>query len=348
MKQSNRFITISWVLLISVYLLILVGGIVRSTSSGMGCPDWPKCFGQWYPPTSAQQLPSDYEQQFLAKRLQKNNRIAQLLDKFGMTKLADDIRSEQQVDKKIPFDVTKAWIEYLNRLLGVIIGLLTLIFFRYAFNYWQKKRKVVWIACTALVVLIIQGWLGSVVVSTHLLPWMVTVHMLLAIVFTFLIILAMFQTYKEDNLPLKSSIFTWLVLALLVISVFQIILGTNLRESIEFIAEVLENQLRFEWVQRAGFDFKWHRSFSWFVLVLHAVVVYFFTKLAFKSKLLLNLLKAIVVIVILEIGCGIILAYFSIPAFAQPIHLILANVLIGLQFTLFLQSLNQNNLSVNQ
>src|SRR6185295_1965554 len=102
--------------LLAVYILILVGGIVRSTGSGMGCPDWPTCFGRFIPPTSVSQLPDDYKEQYAAYRNKKNEKFARYLSLIGLDNTAQQILSDKSILVEADFNPSKTWIEYFNRL----------------------------------------------------------------------------------------------------------------------------------------------------------------------------------------------------------------------------------------
>src|SRR5271169_5070448 len=122
-----RFQKTNLITIVLLFILILAGGIVRSTGSGMGCPDWPKCFGQYIPPTEASELPIDYKQKYVAGRLEKNQRFAKTLDVFGYADLARRIREDKSILVPEEFNAAKTWTEYINRLIGAISGIFLLL-----------------------------------------------------------------------------------------------------------------------------------------------------------------------------------------------------------------------------
>ena len=174
--------------LVAVYFLILVGGIVRSTGSGMGCPDWPTCFGKWVPPTSASQLPADYKEQNAAYRDKKNQKFARYLSLVGLHETANKIMQDKAILAEADFSPVKAWVEYLNRVVGVAIGIFIIALFYTSWRIRSRSAGLFKGSLILLILVIVQGWFGSIVVSTNLTSWTVTVHMFLAIVMVALLV----------------------------------------------------------------------------------------------------------------------------------------------------------------
>lgn len=326
-----RFIGI--VTVVAVYLLILVGGVVRSTGSGMGCPDWPKCFGSWIPPTQASQLPRDYKEIYTAQRVAKNQKLAKTLQRLGFKQVASEIFAHPTQYIETDFNVTKTWIEYLNRLLGALIGIFVFLTVVLALPYWRRDRPVFWLAFGSFLLTGVQGYLGSLVVSTNLLPIMVTIHMGLALVIVAMLIYAVIRSQREEavpeTLPATPNLASWLWL-ITVLTFAQIVLGTQVREEVDLVAIAANNLDRAGWVEQLGSVFKFHRTFSALLLLLNVYVAYQLYML--PSRRLRQMAIVNMGLIGLEIVAGIVLAYFALPVAVQPIHLTLATVLFGTQF----------------
>lgn len=324
---------------VAVYLLILVGGIVRSTGSGMGCPDWPKCFGSWIPPTSEDQLPDDYQEQYASKRLAKNARLTDYFQSLGFSQLANRIANDPSIREEQPFNAVKTWIEYVNRLIGAVIGLLIFGTLVASFTYWRQDRRIVWFSLAAFVLTGVQGWIGSIVVSTNLLHGMINVHLFLAIIIVNLLIYAMYKARDVGAFQLPSSskkTVNMLVAVSVLAMVLQIVLGVEVRALVDQAAEILGVSQRSEWIASLPTTFKIHRTYSLLILGLHAGLAYVLLKHKSESVLVWKAGMWLAVITLAEIVSGAIMAYFSIPSFMQPVHLLFATVIMGVQFYVLL------------
>ncbi|WP_432712023.1 COX15/CtaA family protein [Pedobacter sp.] len=339
-KSQARFIRLNLITIAVTLLVVLAGGIVRSTGSGMGCPDWPKCFGQYIPPTSVDQLPADYKAKYVEQRMAKNERFARSLDKLGKKHLADQIRHDQSILEHEEFNVAKTWTEYLNRLAGALTGFFMLAVAAYSFAYRKIAKRILILSIVNLFIVAFQAWLGSIVVSTNLLQWVVTVHMLLVLVILAIQVYTYEyaqQLHKEKVIVISSMV--WLkvvVISSIILSIIQIILGTEVREAIDIISKNLFYSARETWVGNVGNIFVYHRDLAILVAVAN-VMLYKLVMDKFGGKATeLWVGNSIVIVLIVQVLSGILLSNFALPPYAQAIHILFSMVLFTLQFYLYL------------
>lgn len=306
----------------------------------MGCPDWPTCFGQWIPPTRVEQLPENYKDQYAAYRDQKNKKFARYLSLVGMDQTADRILADKTILVEEDFNPTKTWVEYVNRLIGVAIGLLIL---GVCVASWPIRRTTpgLYIGSLGLLILVVfQGWFGSIVVSTNLTAWTITMHMFLAIVMVGLLVWLMVRSGVSHGVA-NASVRPWLVAGIVTLMV-QIFLGTQVRETLDRIAQVAERQ---DWISLAGSDFVIHRSFSWVIVLVQAGIYFELRKTSQEKALYL----VSILLILCSVLTGAAMAYFSVPALMQPIHLLVAVVTVGWLFQVYLQVNNRaENVLVKQ
>ncbi len=331
---TRRFHKLSLSTLVAVYILVLVGGVVRSTGSGMGCPDWPKCFGKWVPPTSVSQLPENYKEQYASYRDKKNQKFARYLSLIGLQKTSQKILADKSITVEADFNASKTWVEYLNRVVGVLIGLMIIALFIASFKIRSEYPQLFKGSLIVLILVIIQGWFGSIVVSTNLTSWTVTIHMFLALVIVAILVWLMVRSKEDPSFEFsanknKAGLKIWLLVGIILILI-QTFLGTQVRETLDRLAATLSRE---EWIPNAGVDFIVHRTFSWMVLLVPVVL---WLKLR-KTTSEMSLTLVPFLLILSSVITGTVMAYFAVPSFLQPIHLLLAVVTFGWLFQVYLQ-----------
>ena len=323
MTFSKAFIRWNWIALVFIYLIFAAGSLVRITGSGMGCPDWPKCFGEWIPPTNANVLPDDYKETYSEKREKKIQKFSRLLETIGFSETAQKLKSDPSLLVEEDFNVRKTWTEYVNRLVGFIAGNMLLIAFLWMLLYY-RKRKLILISLFNLILMGFQGWFGSIVVATNLVPWTITIHMFvgLLIVGIQIYMIRQISPSQRVNLP-QARIMRLLIWVVFAIIFYQMFLGTQVREEID--ALVKQGYSREQWLLTVGWPFYVHRSFSWLVLVVLGWMAWKNEKSTqYKS------IRWIAILLVLELITGVLLAHVDMPGIVQTSHLIFASVMFGI------------------
>lgn len=282
---------------IATYALIMVGGLVRASDAGLGCPDWPKCFGRYYPPLNESQIP-------------------------------DHIDASQ-------FDFQLAWIEYTNRFIGVIIGLLILGTLIQAVRKHRDNQRILYPSIGAFGLVLVQGWLGGQVVTSDLEAWILTAHLILALVIVGLLLYATVAGFFPNskpfaNLPMQRRRLGTLAMIVLLLSLIQVGFGTQLRSELEHIEDEQGDVLsRSKWIEETSWVDIAHRSYSWVLVLGIVAITYYGYRKVDANRWLRWTINSTVLLTIIQIGAGIGMAYGGLPPALQVVHLIAGSLFIG-------------------
>ena len=140
LRRYSRLVFLTWFLTLD---LIMFGAFVRLTDSGLGCPDWPGCYGSVTP--------------------------------IGA---AHDINTATTAMPDGPVTVSKAWIEMVHRYAGAALGLLIIAIVFMAWRYRKPIGRTPFLASLTLVAVCLQGAFGAWTVTHRLMPIVVTAHLL--------------------------------------------------------------------------------------------------------------------------------------------------------------------------
>ena len=164
---STRLAALTALTLFLTFDLIVFGSFTRLTDSGLGCPDWPGCYGTASP-----------------------------LGAHG------EIQAAQVALPSGPVTLAKAWIEMIHRYLAMVVGALFLVA---AVAAWRARKVLPHSPAWALLTLawvLVQGLFGKYTVTLKLYPAVVTGHLLGAMVLLALLVLQ-FESFR--NRPLAGG-----------------------------------------------------------------------------------------------------------------------------------------------
>lgn len=332
--MKKYFLTAAKTALILVYLVILAGAFVRLTGSGMGCPDWPKCFGYYIPPTEKNELLFTAVKEYDKGQVIIKDETLLVAKTDFTSKSAFDATNWEKYTKHdyAIFNPWNTWVEYINRLLGALAGIACVLTFILSFGYRKENKKLIVLTFFICLLMGFQAWLGKNVVDSVLNPFKITIHMLAALLIVSFQLIVIFTVQNNDKLIIFNAKFQRILLLALGLTIIQIILGTTVRQHVDVISETGAPEIM--WLHNPKLTFYIHRSFSILVLLTNVYLFYSNKKYTFGHKKI----NWAILLILIEIFTGILMYYFAFPFGIQTIHVLIATLLFGIQFYTILES----------
>ena len=334
--MKNRFPTIVKITLVSLYLIFLAGSIVRMTGSGMGCPDWPKCFGYYIPPTSEEQITwqpnSTYEEGMIIIK----DEVLFVAEQEVKTASVFNEKNWEEYTKHeyATFNKFHTWVEYINRLVTVVSGFIFLFLLAGSLKFRKENKWIPIISFTAFFLMLVEAVLGKMVVDSNLKPTMITIHMVIGLLIIGLVLRLLFIIRKEKTSYKYHALFNKLLIISVVFSLIQIAMGTQVRQFIDEQVKLFGFENKEYSLMNPSFKFYFHRSFTIAIILVNFGLFY----LNQVHSLGYKLVKWILLLLFLETITGILMYYAEFPLGTQAIHLLSGALLFGVQFYLWQQS----------
>ena len=274
--MKSRFPKIVQIAIISVYLIFLAGSIVRMTGSGMGCPDWPKCFGYYIPPTSEEQISWKPNTEFKKGFIIIKDEVLFVAE--------SDVKTSSEFNKNNWKNYTKhdyakfnkyhTWTEYINRLASVLSGFVFLFLIYGAAKFWKTKKIIPLLSFAAFFLMLFEAWLGKTVVDTNLKPTIITIHMVVGLVIIALLLQLKFIISDKKKVFKYNSIFNKLLLFSVIFSLIQIAMGTQVRQFIDEQVKLFGFENKEYSLMNPSFKFYFHRSFTIAIVLVNFGMFY--------------------------------------------------------------------------
>lgn len=334
--MKKHFPRIVKITLITVYLIFLAGAVVRMTGSGMGCPDWPKCFGYYIPPTSEEQITWQANKEFKQGMIILKDEVLFVAESDLTTGTSFNPKNWSKYTKHdyAKFNKYHTWTEYINRLVSVVAGFVFLFLLYGAFQFRKENKTITIISFVAFFLMLFEAWLGKTVVDTNLKPTIITIHMVIGLVIVALLLYLRFIVTEKNNTYKFDSLFNRLLIFSVVFSLIQIAMGTQVRQFIDEQVKQFGFDNKQYSLMNPSFKFYFHRSFTIAIVLVNLGMFY----LNQVKNLGYKLVNWIVFLIFLETITGILMYYAEFPLGTQAVHLLAGAILFGLQFYLWLQS----------
>lgn len=313
----NTFQKLATATLVSVLVLIFVGAIVRVTGAGLGCPDWPTCWGSVIPPWKVEQV--DLEKLDFEKFQRKAERLG---------RDPETVTPEHILET---FNPRHVWTEFVNRLFSLPVGIFSVAMLVAAFG--RGIRVVWWTSLLSVVLVGVNAVMGAMVVYSGLKPGVLTTHMALAMLLIGLLAYTVWRGEERPKLlPLETRLrpaVRAVVLVVLVLVVIEGIMGTQIRELTDEMQKSHDGAPRAEWLDEleASTVYLVHRSFSWAIVAVTALA-YWLTRRASRSGTG-RAARVALGVVLVQMLLGLVMAQVRIYAWAQVLHVGLAGVLLA-------------------